>query len=139
MHQQPTDASIAHSRVQQLSSPSCSAKPLVEALADLDLLHDDRGDPMHAWIERRSAALPPGFAHGVRAWLLLDGDDPGRTPRSTSAERTSRRPSRSNLPGGFGSGSHPAGTMAKTPAASPCPFCAKAMGRAPEPLPVTQV
>lgn len=78
-------ARIARSRVQQLSSPSTSAKRLAEVLADLDLLHDDRADPMRSWIERRSAELPPGFAGDVRAWLLLllDGDVRNR-PRSNS-------------------------------------------------------
>ncbi|NUT46732.1 MAG: integrase, partial [Saccharothrix sp.] len=85
LHQQPAGTPIARSRVQQLSSPSTSTKRLAEVLADLDLLHDDRTDSMRAWIDRRSAELPPGFAGDVRAWLLLllDGDARHR-PRSHS-------------------------------------------------------
>jgi integrase len=63
-----------------------SSTRVAEVLTGLGLLDDDTTPPIRAWVERRSAELPAGFADGVRAWLLvlLDGDARAR-PRSHSS------------------------------------------------------
>ena len=62
-----------------------SAPRVAEALAGLGMLEDDTVPAVRAWIGRRTAGLPPGFAVTVRDWLLvlLDGDARSR-PRSAT-------------------------------------------------------
>ena len=62
-----------------------SAPRVAEVLGGLGLLEDDTVPAIRAWIGRRTAELPPGFAAAVRDWLLvlLDGDARSR-PRSAT-------------------------------------------------------
>jgi integrase len=77
---------VTLSEVRARTSRPVSRARVAEVLAGLDLLRDDTTLTIRAWIERRTAELPAGFANDVRAWLLvlLDGDARSR-PRSPSS------------------------------------------------------
>jgi integrase len=63
-----------------------SAPRVAGVLAGLGLLEDDTVPAVRAWIDRRTAGLPPGFAVTVRDWLLvlLDGDAQSRPRPATT-------------------------------------------------------
>jgi hypothetical protein len=70
------DDPVTLSEVRARTARSTSSVRVAQVLDDLQLLRDDTTPAIRAWIERRTAELPTGFAGDVRAWLLvlLDGD-----------------------------------------------------------------
>jgi integrase len=65
-----------------------SATRIAEVLAELDLLHDDTTAAIRAWIGHSTRALPAGFRHDIRAWLVVLLDGGARTrPRSHTTLR----------------------------------------------------
>jgi hypothetical protein len=82
----PAGEPVPLSAVRVRMSRHASRPRVAEVLTGLGLLHDDTTASVRAWIDRRTAELPAGFAVDVRAWLLvlLDGDARAR-PRAASS------------------------------------------------------
>ena len=76
---------VTLTEIRARTSRHTSAPRVAEVLAGLGLLEDDTVPAIRAWIDRRTAEMPPGFAAAVRDWLLvlLDGDARSR-PRSAT-------------------------------------------------------
>jgi integrase len=81
----PGGVRVTITEIRALTPRHASAPRIAEVLAGLGLLEDDTVPAVRAWIGRRTAGLPPGFAVTVRDWLLvlLDGDARSR-PRSAT-------------------------------------------------------
>ena len=81
----PDGERVALTEIRARTPRHTSAPRVAEVLAGLGLLEDDTVPAIRAWIDRRTAELPPGFATTVRDWLLvlLDGDARSR-PRSAT-------------------------------------------------------
>ncbi|HAM22571.1 MAG TPA: integrase [Actinobacteria bacterium] len=77
---------VAMSEVRSQTHRRVSKPRLAEVLANLGLLIDDTTPAITLWIDRRIAALPPGFAEPVHLWLitLVDGGTRSK-PRSASS------------------------------------------------------
>src|SRR5260370_23167554 len=76
---------VTLTEIRARTSRRTSAPRVAEVLAGLGLLEDDTVPAIRAWIGRRTAEMPPGFAAAVRDWLLvlLDGG-PRSRPRSAT-------------------------------------------------------
>jgi len=74
---------VTLTEIRARTSRQTSAPRVAEVLSGLGLLEDDTVPAIRAWIDRRTAEMPPGFAAAARDWLLvlLDGDARSR-PRS---------------------------------------------------------
>ncbi len=59
---------IRYSEIVPLDYRSVDVSRTAEVLAELDLLHDDRPDPLDAWINGKLSTLAPGIAEAVRTW-----------------------------------------------------------------------
>jgi hypothetical protein len=81
----PVGERVTLTEIRARTSRHASAPRVAEVLAGLGLLEDDTVPAIRAWIGRRAAQMPPGFAAAVRDWLLvlLDGDARSR-PRSAT-------------------------------------------------------
>lgn len=81
----PDGERVALTEIRARTSRHSSAPRVAEVLAGFGLLEDDTVPAVRAWIGRRTAQMPPGFAAAVRDWLLvlLDGDARSR-PRSAT-------------------------------------------------------
>jgi integrase len=81
----PDGERVTLTEIRSRTGRHTSAPRVAEVLTGLGLLEDDRVPAVRAWIGRRTAELPPGFAAAVRDWLLvlLDGDRRSR-PRSAT-------------------------------------------------------
>ena len=81
----PDGERVTLTEIRARTSRHTSAPRVAEVLAGLGLLEDDTVPAVQAWIGRRTAQMPPGFAVAVRDWLLvlLDGDARSR-PRSAT-------------------------------------------------------
>ena len=76
---------ITLTEIRARTPPTASSPRVAEVLAGLGMLEDDTVPAVRAWIDRRTAELPPGFATAVREWLLvlLNGDARAK-PRSSA-------------------------------------------------------
>lgn len=81
----PGDERVTLTEIRALTPRHTSAPRVAEILAGLGLLDDDTVPAVRAWVDRRTAELPRGFAATIRDWLLvlLDGDARSR-PRSAT-------------------------------------------------------
>jgi integrase len=81
----PDGERVTLTEIRARTSRHTSAPRVAEVLAGLGLLEDDTVPAVRAWIGRRAAQMPPGFAAAVRDWLLLLLDGDARTrPRSAT-------------------------------------------------------
>lgn len=77
---------VSTSQIRSQTARTTSTPRVAEILAELDLLTDDTPPAIRHWIDRRTTAVPEGFAADIRGWLLhlLDGDARHR-PRSPTS------------------------------------------------------
>jgi hypothetical protein len=81
----PDGEHVTLTEIRARTSRHTSAPRVAEVLAGLGQLEDDTVPAVQAWIGRRTAQMPPGFAAAVRDWLLLLLDGDARTrPRSAT-------------------------------------------------------
>jgi hypothetical protein len=75
-----------------LQLPNLTVRPVVEVLASVGMLDDDRQPPLEAWFTKQSAGLPRPMAGELASWFhaLRDG--------STATPRTRLRPTTTVYP-----------------------------------------
>lgn len=73
---------ILASEVSQLIPLDLSARPVLDVLADADLLADNRTAPIQIYFERRVRALPAPMLHELRIWFSVLHNGSPTTPRS---------------------------------------------------------
>jgi integrase len=77
LHDQPDGQRVSARQIAALLSPlRLNIKRVLQILADLDLLDDDRVPAIYQWIDRKVATYPEPYQPDIRAWLtwLHEGD-----------------------------------------------------------------
>lgn len=84
-------ARIRTSQAAVLSQAYVTIRPVLEILATVGMLDDDRVAPIRAWFDQQAATLPSAMAAELRAWfdIMLDGSTtaPRRRPRTATTTR----------------------------------------------------
>ncbi len=84
-------ARIRISEAAVLSQAFVTIRPVLEILATVDMLDDDRVPPIRSWFDQQTARLPPAMTDELRTWLdiMLDGSTtaPRRRPRTATTTR----------------------------------------------------
>jgi hypothetical protein len=82
------DEPIRASTVRQLSERRLPVDPMLEILADLGLLQDDRPDRLALWIRSRLEGLPADIQNEIGVWVdHLRNGGPRSRPRSAATTR----------------------------------------------------
>jgi hypothetical protein len=84
-------ARIRISETAVLAQAFVTIRPVLEILAAVDMLEDDRIPPIRTWFDQQTAALPSPMAAELRIWfdIMLDGSTttPRRRPRTAITTR----------------------------------------------------
>jgi hypothetical protein len=86
----PGGERVTLTEIRARTSRHTSAPRIAEVLAGLGLLEDDTVPAVRAWIGRRTARMPPGFAAVAREWRNFAGTR--SAPRSRQSGRCSGSP-----------------------------------------------
>lgn len=74
-----------------LSQAFVTIRPVLQILATVDMLEDDRVPPIRVWFDQQTAALPTAMAAELHTWfdIMLDGSPtvPRRRPRTAITTR----------------------------------------------------
>jgi integrase len=84
-------ARIRTSDTAVLSQTYVTIRPVLDILATVGMLDDDRIPPIRAWFDQQAVTLPPAMAAELRTWfdIMLDGSTttPRRRPRTAITTR----------------------------------------------------